>query len=209
MLAALFPLGFLESNSPGVQSLYFNLTFVLSTDYLFLAISECYQVLELILVLLITERDVFANPDRSKLGRSSLASWDNLEWLPLRAAPVAVTWHAGHRCNSLEDLFSFRRAIPAGVTLLSTSSRPPPHFSTTLMYIYIYFFHNNLQEFLLVQPPPCPCTTGYCQTPSVWTRYLCFHFVYGEPTAVSRDGALPTGSAIPRVASCSLQLKPA
>lgn len=140
MLAALFPLGFLESNSPGVQSLYFNLTFVLSTDYLFLAISECYQVLELILVLLITERDVFANPDRSKLGRSSLASWDNLEWLPLRAAPVAVTWHAGHRCNSLEDLFSFRRAIPAGVTLLSTSSRPPPHFSTTLMYIYIFFF---------------------------------------------------------------------
>lgn len=79
MLAALFPLGFLESNSPGVQSLSFNLTFVLSTDYLFLAISECYQVLELILVLLIPERDVFANPDRSKLGRSSLASRDNLE----------------------------------------------------------------------------------------------------------------------------------
>lgn len=61
------------------------------------------------------------------------------------SARVAMTWHAGHRHNSLEDLFSFRRAIPAGVTLLSTSSRPPlwtaaSLFDNPYIYIYIFFF---------------------------------------------------------------------
>lgn len=38
------------------------------------------------------------------------------------SASVAMAGHAGHRHNSLEDLFSFNRAFPAGVTLLATKA---------------------------------------------------------------------------------------